>query len=245
MLALFLQHFTYLSLVSFLLCIAPYSQNNVEAKSAEFVALLRSVYLRTQSKQQIAPASSEDELREDQEQNKIDLEQARRLYPNHDQILFLQAESLSAENDLTGAMSILEKSIENHKQSPTYDAEDITPLVIKASILTNQAFGIMQAPTSEEDYVRMQELFREAQAVYEEALAKDSTAIEIMGQYAQLKTLIFMDVGGAVNLLRRAKKYARSKDELVEINQMLLSNEAQYKALTTLAPAMPQTPLTE
>jgi len=219
-------------------------QSDIQARGAQFVALLRAIYARTQSKQQIGPAASEEEMREDQAQVKLALAQAKTLFPEHDQILLMETEQRSAEGDFDGAMALLEEWVARHEGSDQVrDSEDVTALALKASIVTNQAFTLMSAPSCEEDITTMQTLFSEAASIYEQALEKDPTAIEIMGQYAQLKSLVFSDVGAAVKLLRRAKGFARSKDELLELNQMLLSNEAQYKAITTLVPHIPQTAL--
>jgi tetratricopeptide (TPR) repeat protein len=223
--------------VVFLLPIDPYIQTHEEAKGAKFNALCRLISFRLQSKPRMLPTISEEE---DQQQTKHDIAAATLLYPFHERILLLQAECLGAENEYDEAIGLLDELMEKESENI------LAVMTTKASLLTSEAFQVMETPSEEDDYAYAQELFTEAQAIYEVALRIDPIATEILSQYAQLKAVILMDVGGAVNLLRRAVGCVRSKEELVEMLQMLLSHEAQYKVLSMLLPStMTQTPLTE
>lgn len=67
--------------------------------------------------------------------------------------------------------------------------------------------------------------------MYKNALEFEPTAIEIMAQYAQLKSILFNDWDGAVELLLKALPLARSRDEVLDISQLLVMNEAHQAAV--------------
>ncbi len=75
--------------------------------------------------------------------------------------------------------------------------------------------------------------------LYEQALVLDPNAIEVMAQHAQLKSLIMQDFEGAVVLLTRALPLARSSDEVQELSQLLVMNQAQAKAFADMTKNRP------
>jgi tetratricopeptide (TPR) repeat protein len=113
---------------------------------------------------------------------------------------------------------------------------DVT--LLRASGLTSQAFATLQNPASGQFEVqRAQNTFQEVETLYKNALEIDGTAIEVMAQYAQLKSMIMGDFDGAVELLTRALPLARSSDEVQELCQLLVMNEAQAKTVAALQQA--------
>lgn len=162
-------------------------------------------------------------LPEDQEKNRLSIESAKKIFPNHDSVVLMEADQLSNDGDITGAISLLDRYDEN--------STDITPLIIKASILTAKAFIEMQSATSQEMFMNAQKIFSDVQNLYEKALMLEPLAIEVMAQYAQLKSMLQGDLKGASELLNRALPLSRTRDEVLEISQLLLMNEAQLKAV--------------
>ena len=44
--------------------------------------------------------------------------------------------------------------------------------------------------------------------------------MEVLGQYAQLKSVIFGDFSSSVNLLKTALEHARTREEVTELTQV-------------------------
>lgn len=153
--------------------------------------------------------------------------------PQHEALLLLEAEQLSHEGEIEGALQLLDKAkrrLRQKRRDQDPEASDSAYMVAKASVLSAQAFAAMGAGQMAE----AQGLFLEVNQLYTAALVLEPTAIEVMAQQAQLAGMVFGDFDTAVNLLQRAQPLYRSKEELQDLAQMLLTFEANQKALKKL-----------
>ena len=139
---------------------------------------------------------------------------------------------MSAEGQSAEALALVEEA---HR---TTLKGDVTPLVMKASILCTQVLIELQTaapPTSKEEYDAMQEKTKESfqgvESYYEQALLLEPNGIEVLAQYAQYKNMVSGDFQGAVSMLQRAVPLSRSRDEAIELCQLLVMNEAQWEAI--------------
>ncbi len=62
-----------------------------------------------------------------------------------------------------------------------------------------------------------QSLFQEVDRLYTKALELDNESLEVKAQYAQLKSMMFGDLDGAVTLLKEALYIARTREEVQDI----------------------------
>jgi tetratricopeptide (TPR) repeat protein len=202
-------------------------------KAARFVALMKSVHILTQVKAQLGEAPTAEES----QRNINSVAEAKKLYPKKLSVLLMEAEQLQMQGQLEESQSILDSAVSiASKSGDKKSVVDVT--LLRASGLTSQAFATLQNPASGQFEVqRAQNTFQEVETLYKNALEIDGTAIEVMAQYAQLKSMIMGDFDGAVELLTRALPLARSSDEVQELCQLLVMNEAQAKTVAALQQA--------
>ncbi len=81
-------------------------------------------------------------------------------------------------------------------------------------------------------------VLQDVEVFYKEALQKEPDSIEVLAQYAQFKTMVTGDFEAAVDMLRRAVPLSRSRDEAIELCQLLAANEAQWEASRELQTLM-------
>jgi hypothetical protein len=62
-------------------------------------------------------------------------------------------------------------------------------------------------------------------------------AVEVMNQYAQYSSMLG-DVQGALDLFQQALPLARTRDDVQDLYQLLIVNEAQLKAINAIRPTM-------
>lgn len=74
---------------------------------------------------------------EDHARNRNSIQTAKRLYPDHDTVMLLEAEQLTQEDDLDGALLLLEKAKRRALTKKRMNAEeDATFVMTKGSVLT-------------------------------------------------------------------------------------------------------------
>ena len=134
---------------------------------------------------------------------------------------------LSIEGDTDGALKLVTAA----ELLPEIDA--VACMLIKANIITTKTYTEMQTASGGDPAV-VRPLLEEVDALYGAALEQEANAIEVMAQWAQLKSMLTGDFKGAVELLQRAVPLARSAAEVQELNQLLVMNESQLKAMTEL-----------
>lgn len=202
-------------------------------KGARFVALMKSVHILTQVKGQLGDQPTPAETI----RNKNSVAEAKLLYPKKLSVLLMEAEQLQMQGNLEKSQTILDSAVSiASKSGDKKSVVDVT--LLRASGLTSQAFATLQNPSSGQTEIqKAQATFQEVEDLYKNALVIDGTAIEVMAQYAQLKSMIIGDFDGAVELLTKALPLARSSDEVQELCQLLVMNEAQAKTVAALQKA--------
>jgi tetratricopeptide (TPR) repeat protein len=133
---------------------------------------------------------------------------AKRIFPEHDSIVISEADQLSNEGRIDEALALLGRPDKK---------DDVTFLMIRASVLTSRAFADLGNPAA---HVYVQAQLGEVAALYQRALEIEPQAIEVMAQFAQLKSMVLGDLDGALSLLQQALPLARSRDEVLEICQV-------------------------
>lgn len=136
-------------------------------------------------------------------------------------MLLLEVEQLSLEGEGEASSSLVEKAA----KSGNYDEFIIVNL--RATITTNQAFLALQG--NAQNVGQAQLLFEEVNRLYQRALELDPESLEVKAQFAQLKSMMFGDLEGAISLLKDALAIARSRDEV----QDLLTVSQSFLALTS------------
>jgi hypothetical protein len=87
----------------------------------------------------------------------------------------------------------------------------------------------MSQATSDFQLAAAQGALAQVLELYEEALRVDAQSLEVLCQYAQMKTLVG-DTEAAVALLRQAVPLVRAREEAFELAHMLVTNECQLAA---------------
>lgn len=133
-------------------------------------------------------------------------------------------EQLSLEGEGEASSSLVEKAA----KSGNYDEFIIVNL--RATITTNQAFLALQGNAANVQNVgQAQMLFEEVNRLYQRALELDPESLEVKAQFAQLKSMMFGDLEGAISLLKDALAIARSRDEVQDLLTVsLLSLRSHY-----------------
>ena len=155
---------------------------------------------------------------EDMARNRISIEKAKKMNPDHDAVIMLEAEQTSSEVNVDEALKVLNKAMAGANGS-----NNISLIMAKASVLTSKAFMDMQNPAA---MMLVQATLGEVTELYTKALEIEPNAIEVMAQFAQLKSMVLGDLDSAVALLQKALPSARSRDEVQELSQLLAMNEA-------------------
>ena len=160
---------------------------------------------------------------EDMVRNRACIDKAKTLFPAHENVVTLEAEQASSDGNVNEALSILDKAAQT-----AGNAANISLIIAKASVLTSKAFMDMQNPGA---MMMVQATLGDVQDLYKKALEIEPNAIEVMAQFAQLKSMVLGDLDSAVALLKQALPLARSRDEVQELCQLLAMNEAQLNAI--------------
>jgi tetratricopeptide (TPR) repeat protein len=206
--------------------------DELSRKAVRFNALMKSVHILSQVKSHLNQENTEEEF----ERIRVNVTEAKLLFPEKLSVLLLEADQMQSEGKVEESLILLEKAVAVAEAcGDGKSMVDVT--LIKASALTSQAFSVLQNPATANNPVEVQkaqQTFRDVDKLYDDALIVDPNAIEVMAQHAQLKSLIMQDFEGAVVLLERALPLARSSDEVQELSQLLVMNQAQAKALEDL-----------
>lgn len=160
---------------------------------------------------------------EDMVRNRAFIERAKMLFPNHESVITLEAEQVSSDGNVEEALRVLDKASQNGN-----NATNISLILARASVLTSKAFMDMQNPGA---MLMVQATLGDVQELYKKALEIEPNAIEVMAQFAQLKSMVLGDLDNAVAMLKQALPLARSRDEVQELCQLLAMNEAQLNAI--------------
>lgn len=126
-------------------------------------------------------------------------------------MLLLEVEQLALEGEGDAASALVEKAA----KSGNYDEFIIVNL--RATITTNQAFVALQGNAANATMTQAQMLFEEVNRLYQRALELDPESLEVKAQFAQLKSMMFGDLEGAISLLKDALAIARSRDEVQDL----------------------------
>lgn len=205
-------------------------------KAARFLGLLKAVHILSAVKAQLGETSTPEETKRTRES----VQEAKKLFPNKLSVLLLEADHLQMDGDVESSLRLLEDAV-GVANSCNMDGAIVDVTLIKASALTSQAFSILSNPNSpESEILKAQKSFQEVEKLYSDALTLDPNSIEVMAQYAQLKSMILGDFEGAVKLLQTALPLARTSDEVQELCQLLVMNEAQAKTAKELQQTVPQ-----
>lgn len=211
--------------ISFSMCCVD-GEGSAESLGAMFIAHVKIVNILTHTKAAMEQVSSD----EDNAKCRACIQAAKLLDPEHDSVMLLEAEQLSHEGDVDGALALLDKvkrRLRVKKRVADPEATDVVFMVAKASVLSAQAFVLMGQGNMAEAH----QVFSEVDGLYRLALQLDPTAIEVMAQQAQLRSMIFADFDDAVRLIEQALPLFRSRDELQDILQMLVTFRANQRGL--------------
>jgi hypothetical protein len=71
---------------------------------------------------------------------------------------------------------------------------------------------------------------QEASSLYLQGMSLEPNAIELLNQYAQFCSMVG-DIPKAVELLKASLPLARTRDDVQDLNQLLIMNETQLKVI--------------
>lgn len=200
-------------------------------KAARVSAYIRSIHVLMQSKQNVGETVTED----DHARNQASIVAAKKLDPTNDSVLMMEVEMASVEGNTEKALRLVEAAESRPGQSAA-DTGDCTTLFIKASVIVGKAMGMLQNPDMMNMVEDARALLAEANAMYTKALALEPNAIEVLSQFAQFKAMLG-EVEEAITMLNQAMELARTRDDVQDLNQLLILNDAQWKAMQYLKKA--------
>jgi tetratricopeptide (TPR) repeat protein len=120
------------------------------------------------------------------------------------------------QKTLEGYLDEAEKLIEKASRSNNYDEFIIVNL--RAMIVTHQALSAMASSDGNQlTMMSVKSLFDEVSCLYTKALELDPESLEVKAQFASLKSMMFGDLNGAIELLKDALSMARSRDEVFDL----------------------------
>lgn len=199
-------------------------------KAARLSALIRMIHTLSQSKAMVGEPPAAD----DQHRIAECITEARELYPNSQSVLLIAAEL----SGMDGGVDIALKLIEQADKCEDAIIGDCTPLFLKASTITSKSMFGLSTNHTQEQMMISKKLFDDADALYQQALELEPSAIEVISQYAQFKsTLGHLDK--ALELYQEAIRLARTRDDLQDLYQMSILSEAQLNVVKQVSAASP------
>ncbi|KAJ1436684.1 hypothetical protein B484DRAFT_358615 [Ochromonadaceae sp. CCMP2298] len=199
---------------------------SVAGRAAAVTALIRTIHILAQSKPMVGETPSEA----DNQRTKDCIAEAKVLHPGNESVLLMEAELLNNEGDTDAALVL----VEGASSRPDAIPDDCTPFFVRASILINKAMTIFTVQTtSQAQVLEAKDMLEKANELYKQALALEPHAIEVINQYAQYCSMMG-EVDKAVDLLKQAVPLARTRDDVQDLNQLLILNSAQLKAMNFL-----------
>jgi thioredoxin-like negative regulator of GroEL len=118
------------------------------------------------------------------------------------------------------------------------DPGDSIPMVIKGNILIQRAlYDLTNNPQDQSIVQRSQKVFKDVEGLYEQAIKIEPNGVEALIQYAHMMNMTGQTEVGE-KLVNDAIPHARSRDELIELSQLLALTKSQIYAANIIKPQM-------
>jgi tetratricopeptide (TPR) repeat protein len=117
------------------------------------------------------------------------------------------------------------------KVSTRADKDDGIPYVMKANIFTHQGMANAKNSGAEAETISM---LKQAGDLYDEALRAEPSCVEAMAQACQLKCILG-DMVAAAQLAEQVAPLGRSKDEIFDLEHLLVQTSSQISGLKELS----------
>ena len=204
----------------------PFVDEYPEAKAGKLISLLKSVHLLNHTKAVIGLQMSEDDV----SRNERSITEAKRMCPDHESVRILESDTKASTGAFDEALAIVDALIKDS------DPSDSIPTVIKGNILTQKAiFALQNNPHSQSVVDDSRQIFKDVEALYEQAVKIEPNGLEALIQHAHMMNMIGQNDAGE-KLIHQAIPHARTRDELIELCQLLALTTAQIYAGSVIKP---------
>lgn len=189
------------------------------ARGARFNLQLKVLYALSHTKPQMGLSPEES----DKEKIQECIADVKRIYPDHKTILMLEADLIASNGDMDGALSLIDRAI-------AAEPDSSMPLVVRANILTQKALLEVNI-THDADSFR--KAISEVEDLYKRAMEVEPLAQEAPVNFAQMKSFMG-EIQEALSLIDRAIPLIRSRDEALDVAQLMVMTKAQFAAVQEL-----------
>ena len=206
----------------------PYVDDYPEAKAGKVTCLLKSVNVLSQTKVIMGLVITED----DSKRNEQSIAEAKRICPNYDTVRLLECDSKASAGSFDEALEIIDEIMK------VSDPGDSIPIVVKANTLIQRAiYDISNNPQDPSTVQRSQQVFKDVEGLYEQAIKVEPNGVEALIQYAHMMNMTGQTEVGE-KLVNEAIPHARCRDELIELSQLLALTKSQIYAASIIKPQM-------
>lgn len=204
----------------------PFVNEYPEAKAGKLICLLKSIHILSQTKAMMGLFVTED----DNNRNEISIAEAKNISPTHDSVRILESDSKASVGSFDEALAIIEELIKDS------DPGDSIPLVVKGNLLTQRAvYELTNSQGNPSVIEQSRQVFKDVEEIYEHALKIEPNGVEALIQHAHMMNMTGQNEAGE-KLVNEAIPYARSRDELIELCQLLALTRAQIYSSNLLKP---------
>ena len=205
-----------------------YVDDYPEAKAGKLICLLKSVHILSQTKIMMGSVITEDDSR----RNEQSIAEAKRICPNHESVRILESDSKASSGSFDEALETIDEMMKDS------DPGDSIPMVIKGNILIQRAiYDLTNNPQDQSIVQRSQKVFKDVEGLYEQAIKIEPNGVEALIQYAHMMNMTGQTEVGE-KLVNDAIPHARSRDELIELSQLLALTKSQMYAANIIKPQM-------
>lgn len=190
------------------------------ARNAQIQSLCKRIHLLASTK----GLAGDMHTPEDVANCKEYVETAKGIDASHKTLSLLAIDVLAMDEKFDESVELVETFIANA------DEDEGVPFVMKANILTHQGMSSAKNPADQEaTFAKL----KAAADLYEKAMEVEPGCVEARAQACQLKCIVG-DMESAAKLAEEVVKLARSRDEALDLEHLLLQTSSQIAALKEL-----------
>jgi tetratricopeptide (TPR) repeat protein len=208
--------------------IEPFTDEYPEAKAGKLISLLKSIHILSQTKATLGLMVDNDDL----SRHEKSLKEAKKIMPNHEGVRLLEIDTKLSSFQFDESLQLIDELMK------LSDPGDSIPYVMKGNVLTQKAiYDVQNSQGNPSVLEASQKLFKDVEALYGLAIKIEPNGLEGLIQYAHMMNMIGQSEQGE-KLVKDALAHCRSRDDIIELSQLLALTYAQTFASNIIRPML-------